>query len=202
MGPTSDVHRRPFGWLAIWWMVGVCVELLRLPTLGLFIEIDVVLRAVMWLAILLVTRRRARGLASATLRSVLPLAAVLVVAYFFNWSVLAPRWWFETHRPFYSAAVSAPSPGHIGAAQPILFPLSWLSASGITTSERAASDGSSQPAAPLIFFPQWYGLIDDAGGFIFSPSGAPEGMNMAGMICDRPVDLGEGWWMCGMRPGQ
>lgn len=79
-----------------------------------------------------------------------------MVAYFFNWSVLAPRWWFETHRP----------------------------------------------AAPLIFFPQWYGLIDDAGGFIFSPSGAPEGMNMAGMICDRPVDLGEGWWMCGMRPGQ
>ena len=49
------------------------------------------------------------------------------------------------------------------------------------------------------FFPQWIGIPDDAGGYIYSPSGSPAQADMYGMICSNPVDLGDGWWTCGLR---
>jgi len=50
-----------------------------------------------------------------------------------------------------------------------------------------------------VFIPQWAGIPDDAGGFWYCPSRSPEGNDMWGMICRDPVDLGDGWWECGMR---
>ena len=49
-----------------------------------------------------------------------------------------------------------------------------------------------------VFLPQWSGIPDDAGGYFFSPSESPEGWDMWGMVCKDPVDLGDGWWKCGM----
>ncbi|HVK28090.1 MAG TPA: hypothetical protein VM575_07100 [Nocardioides sp.] len=49
-----------------------------------------------------------------------------------------------------------------------------------------------------LFFPQWIALVDDAGGYWYSPDGSPEGHDMYGMICEDPTDLGDGWWSCGM----
>jgi len=51
----------------------------------------------------------------------------------------------------------------------------------------------------LVFVPQWAGLIDDAGGYIYSPGRSPEGMDMWGMLCRKPVRLDGDWWACGMR---
>ncbi|WP_272917534.1 hypothetical protein [Nocardioides flavescens] len=42
-------------------------------------------------------------------------------------------------------------------------------------------------------------MPDDAGGFFHVASGSPEGKDMAGMICESPVDLSDGWWLCGMK---
>lgn len=50
----------------------------------------------------------------------------------------------------------------------------------------------------VVFLPQWSGIPDDAGGFWYSPYRSPEGFDMWGMICRDPVDLGDGWWTCGM----
>lgn len=51
-----------------------------------------------------------------------------------------------------------------------------------------------------VFVAQWGGVPDDAGGFWYSPRKSPEGYDMWGMICRSPIDLGGGWWECGMAP--
>jgi hypothetical protein len=49
-----------------------------------------------------------------------------------------------------------------------------------------------------VFLPQWSGIPDDAGGYWYSRDESPEGWDMWGMLCSDPVDLGDGWWKCGM----
>lgn len=49
-----------------------------------------------------------------------------------------------------------------------------------------------------VFVPQWAGIPDDAGGYIYSPRRSPEGMDMWGMGCSEPVRLDGDWWACGM----
>jgi len=49
-----------------------------------------------------------------------------------------------------------------------------------------------------VFLPQWAGLLDNAGGYWWSPQRSPEGFDMWGMQCHNTVDLGDGWWTCGM----
>lgn len=56
------------------------------------------------------------------------------------------------------------------------------------------------PDAVTIFVPQWARLVDDAGGYIYSPHRRPD-VNMRGMACTAPARLDEGWWSCGMRTG-
>lgn len=47
------------------------------------------------------------------------------------------------------------------------------------------------------FIPSWTGIPDDAGGYWHSAS-APEGRDMYGMYCSEPIELGAGWWACGL----
>ncbi|KGM03608.1 hypothetical protein Q760_00475 [Cellulomonas cellasea DSM 20118] len=64
----------------------------------------------------------------------------------------------------------------------------------LTTSGKAeAWDGG-------VFFPQWTRIIDDAGGYFYSPRASPEGRDMHGMICEAPLRLDDAWWACGMPP--
>jgi hypothetical protein len=51
-----------------------------------------------------------------------------------------------------------------------------------------------------IFVPQWARLVDDAGGYIYSPHRMPD-LNMHGLACTDPARLDEDWWSCGMRAG-
>jgi len=185
------------GWLAGLWAVAVIVELLRFPTMGSFVLLDLILRAVVWLVALASTFGVARDVSPRALRWGLPLAGALAIAPFFNWSQLSPRWWFETHRPFYDAAVANPvDEREIGVSLPLY--LRWLSVDG--NAQLACVDGceGSDRATPNLFFPQWYGMHDDAGGYAYSPAREPQGMDMSGMLCQNPTDLGDGWWMCGM----
>jgi hypothetical protein len=50
-----------------------------------------------------------------------------------------------------------------------------------------------------VFVPQWAALVDDAGGFWFTPGTSPEGRDMWGMICEDPTRLDGDWWVCGMQ---
>ena len=49
-----------------------------------------------------------------------------------------------------------------------------------------------------LFIPLWTGIPDDAGGYWHSER-SPEGNNMYGLACHRPVRLAPDWWACGMR---
>ncbi len=68
------------------------------------------------------------------------------------------------------------------------FDLAFVSVKGLVSTD---GDGT-------VFVPQWAGIPDDAGGYIYSPQGSPEGMDMWGMGCNDPVRLDGDWWACGM----
>ncbi|MCK9795339.1 hypothetical protein M1843_16435 [Isoptericola sp. 4D.3] len=61
----------------------------------------------------------------------------------------------------------------------------------------------STDGAGGVFVPQWAGLVDDAGGFWFTPGTSPAGRDMWGMVCKEPTRLEGDWWVCGMdvQPG-
>ncbi|MFD7310653.1 hypothetical protein [Promicromonospora sp. NPDC059942] len=58
--------------------------------------------------------------------------------------------------------------------------------------------GSEQAGDLAIFVPEWAALVDDAGGYFYSPTASPAGYDMRGMTCADPTPLEDGWWMCGM----
>lgn len=74
--------------------------------------------------------------------------------------------------------------------------LDFVSVSGSVDVFREAED----PDAVTIFVPQWARLVDDAGGYIYSPHRTPD-VDMHGMACTDPTRLDENWWSCGMRTG-
>jgi hypothetical protein len=113
---------------------------------------------------------------------------VLLAVPLLNWSSAAPSAYFATHRALYDRAVAstATDGSYYGARLPLA--LRPLSARGRV---RATDDG-------MLFFPQWLGIPDDAGGYFWSPDRSPEGADMFGMSCQDPQDLGGGWWACGL----
>ena len=175
-------------WWPVWWLFAIAVEWSRLPTQGGWVDLDFLARALMWLTLLTLTVRAAWRSGRTWLRVTVPLAGVLVVATVFNWVQVSPRWWFATHRPFYELARHH-DPGNGSTGDSLAWPLRGLTANG----NASKTDGGAT------FFPQWFGIPDDAGGYFWSPGESPAGEDMAGMLCQRPVDLGGGWWMCGMQ---
>jgi hypothetical protein len=117
---------------------------------------------------------------------VLPVLLVATVVVNATWKV-APRTWFMLHRPLFERALETdPGTEYYGSQLP--WALRFLVAEGKVSNR----DGSR-------FFPQWIGIPDDAGGYLYNPIESPEGVDMYGFICADPVDLGDGWWMCALR---
>lgn len=102
--------------------------------------------------------------------------------------IVAPKTWFKMHRPLFNMALET-DPGHEYYGNKLPLPLRFLTADGNVSDED--QDGSR-------FFAQWFGIPDDAGGYIYSPGKSPEGKPLYGLWCKDPVDLGDGWWMCGL----
>ena len=124
--------------------------------------------------------------------------AVVVATAVVNpgWRV-APRTWFALHRPLFEMALSTePGPGYYGTGLPL--PLRFLTADGHLSSPQAFDDGVPNRRSEVRFFPQWIGVPDDAGGYLYAPDGPPTGLDMYGMECTKPVALGGDWWMCGL----
>ncbi|QKT06608.1 hypothetical protein HUN08_04940 [Gordonia sp. X0973] len=119
------------------------------------------------------------------------LVVVVVSATIGSWWQLSPRGWFFVNRPMFNAALATdPGSEYYGARLPV--PLRYLSIEGRVS-------GGYGEQRDTRFFAQWMGVPDDAGGYLHSPSGSPEGFDMYGMMCRNPVSLGGDWWMCGMR---
>ncbi|MBL0885985.1 hypothetical protein [Myceligenerans indicum] len=74
--------------------------------------------------------------------------------------------------------------------------LEFVAVTGSVDVHHATDD----PDTVTIFVPQWARLVDDAGGYIYSPHRTPH-LDMHGMPCTDPVRLDGGWWSCGMPTG-
>ncbi|GAA4638712.1 hypothetical protein GCM10023114_45550 [Mycolicibacterium sediminis] len=120
---------------------------------------------------------------------VVPVIVVLTVLVNPGWRVASGAY-FQVHRPLFDLALgTAPGPSYYGAPLPL--PLRFLTVTGkVSSLGEEGSDGR--------FFPQWAGIPDDAGGYLYSPGGSPVGVDLYGSLCADPVDLGDDWWMCGL----
>jgi hypothetical protein len=112
---------------------------------------------------------------------------MLLAVPLYNWSAAAPAAYFEVHRPLYERAARTAQTDDSVAFVDLPFALRPLSAMG-----------SVRDQGGMMFFPQWYGFADNAGGYFYAPERSPEGSDMHGQICVDPRDLGDGWWACGM----
>ncbi len=153
--------------------------------------LDFVIVPIAWicfmLGFVLVVAGFVRGGTAGLLGLIVVPVMVAVTAVIGAWWWIAPRTWFSMHRALYEHALTVEiGNGYYGR---LPMHLRFLTERGFASQW---SDGAR-------FFPQWTGIPDDAGGFIHSPSGSPEGRDMYGMGCTDPVSLGGDWWMCGMR---
>lgn len=177
-----------------WWCAGAISALLLLAVLVVWTSpffvgspFGMVVAGVAWLAVLagvatlgVLSGRRWLAVSA-------PVVTVVLAAATVNWSVVAPATYFELHRPLYDHAVANahPDDSFYGADLPVA--LRPLAAQGRV----ARVDG-------MLFFPQWIGIPDDAGGYWWSPDRSPAGADMFGMACVHPEPLGGGWWACGL----
>ncbi len=171
------------------WSIGVAGTVLAFAIrLGTLIELAV--PVLIWGSVIggcwaIGTLPRARWL------SVSAVIGAGVLCVVMNVSDVAPRAWFELHRPAFGLAAQAvpdPGPDYYGA--PLPESLRWLSATGKVSGGEAPGE---------LFFPQWLGIPDDAGGYFYLPGGgSPEGYDMYGLSCEGAEQVGGGWWMCGM----
>ena len=167
------------------WAAGVVCAVLPLPLGGSWagLALSLVLWSATGLLSVLLLRPLGRPAALAG-----GMVTVVMAAFLLNWVAVSPRLWFQTHRLAYEAALEAApgGAGYYGSDLPLRW--RWLTVDGRVVD----MDGA-------LFFPQWYGIPDDGGGYFWSPGGPPSGVDMAGTPCQHPVHLGDGWWMCGLR---
>lgn len=101
---------------------------------------------------------------------------------------LDPDAWFEEHRADFDAAVEAVDEtcceGYYGTPLP----------DGL---RHVSVDGRVSGTPDGLFFAQWFGIPDDAGGYWYSGR-SPLGNEMFGTFCQDPESMGGGWWKCGM----
>ncbi|MBD3927338.1 hypothetical protein IEZ26_22135 [Nocardioides cavernae] len=174
---------RVLGVVALW-AVGVASAFVPLLFGGTYISLA--LSVALWLALAAGCRALLRPLGDRVGTVAAMLTLVLAVPLL-NWVSVAPKLWFQTHRLAYGAAAesSGAGNGYYGTDLPLQW--RWLTVDGRVVDKEGA-----------LFFPQWYGMPDDGGGYFYSRSGSPAGADMAGMLCQAPVNFGDGWWMCGM----
>jgi hypothetical protein len=172
------------GFLYEWFRVSLwLLDIVAIPVMGLLY-----LGGFAVVAVALLKRER-RVVAAVAIGA--PAFAMLVVN---SGHRIAPRTWFLLHRPLFEIARHV-EPGGEYYGNPLPPQLRFLSANGNVSLASAERIGDRPE---IRFFPQWVGIPDDAGGYLYSPEGSPAGLDLYGRICTAPDDLGDGWWMCGL----
>ncbi len=124
-------------------------------------------------------------------------AALFVAMSVFTWMLGDLSWGDEAKRPL----------KYPRDAEKMAEIVDWVQANGNCRDmyvelpreyEAFTAGGLTSCWGETVFLAQWSGIPDDAGGYWYSPRESPEGWDMWGMICRDPVDLGDGWWRCGM----
>lgn len=162
--------------LVVWWW-----QRRSLWLLDLIVEPATLLLGGLALSLVVLGLLRGRRVLLAILLIPLLLASLALAG---PYATRFPQLWLRVHQPMYTAAL-AHDPGTDYYGSPLPPHLRVLAVDG-----RSSADGGVR------FFPQWIGIPDDAGGYLYSPDIAPVGFDMYGRLCGQPRDLGAGWWLC------
>lgn len=184
--------------IVLLWLVGIGSALMPIPLLSGSI-ISLTFSVVLWASIIAATVVVGLLLANRWIAAIGGIGSVLLCALLLNWVAVAPEAWFDVHRSQFEAAAQIDPLPAADDYYGELLPLHqrWLTVDGRVSAGRCFPDSCTDPEGAL-FFAQWAGFPDDAGGYIYLPTGRPEGIDMWSMACTEPTDLGGGWWMCGM----
>jgi hypothetical protein len=144
-------------------------------------------------AIGIARRRGARSAAHAGVGPVALVLAVVAAGVVAAGPGYGTRAAFEVHRPAYEAVVAQLDDVPVGTADGygryVPLPEGY---------EPLTVRGTVDVGERHVFFPQWTGIRDDAGGYFHVRSGSPAGLVMRGWTCADPVHLDGDWWACGM----
>lgn len=124
--------------------------------------------------------------------------ATTAVTSFVDLSAVFPRFgvtrdpvgWFEEHRDeFEEAAEWSDGRCCVDDGSSIRLP---------DHLDHLSDNGRVHGGEGRFFFPQWFGIPDDAGGFWYSPDGRPGDMAVFGTGCFSRELLDDEWLSCGM----
>ncbi|WP_147437427.1 hypothetical protein [Micromonospora musae] len=191
---------RLFGWIAVplAWLVVARIELADVQNASLLLFVIPPFEAAVWLIAValtvLLTYRLSKSRSAA-----LVVATILLVAFgwFTNWGPFQPASYWITHRWAFDAVADGVRDGRIGASREYYGELLPRHLRDLSTNGRAAVVGS-QDDKPVVFLPQWLGIPDDAGGYVYLDATPRSDLSVD--LFGVPVrvsggqELGDGWW--------
>lgn len=129
----------------------------------------------------------------------MPVALVLAAlcVYFNNWAAFEPRSYFVTHRYAFDRVAGLVRDGRAGRSDSYNGVLLPLYLRDLSTTGHMVVLGD-QDGLPVVFLPQWEGVRDGAGGYVFLDT-TPRTDLMVDLLGEPTVvangyDLGGGWW--------
>lgn len=182
---------------AVSWAGVALVELNNLRNEGPLALVLPVVEILAWVAAVLATTATVRRVVDSRVATTAVLVVVIASAtYLTNWSLLDARSYYATHQSAFrqvAALLDSAAFARIGdnaAPLPLLL-------QDVSTTGNAVVVGS-QGGVPVWFLPQWLGIPDDAGGYVYF-----DGQPRSDVVIDlfgRGAHLGQGeylsdgWW--------
>ncbi|MEU4477629.1 hypothetical protein AB0F68_06080 [Micromonospora sp. NPDC023966] len=158
-----------YGWAAVLaaWLGVAWIELTSLQNASLLLFVIPPFELAVWFIAIALTVRLAYR-ARAGRPAALATAAFLLVAcgWFTNWGPFHPASYWATHRWAFNAVADGVRQGQIGTSRDYYGELLPLQLRDLSTSGRAAVVGG-QDGKPAVLLPQWVGIPDDAGGYVY-----------------------------------
>ncbi|MFI2651004.1 hypothetical protein [Micromonospora fulviviridis] len=180
-------------WLGVAW-----IELANLQNASLLLFVVPPSELAVWLSAIALTVRLAYR-TPARRATALTTAALLLVtcAWFTNWGLFHPASYWITHRWAFNAVADGVREGRIGTSRGYYGEFLPLHLRDLSTNGRAAVVGS-QDDKPVVFLPQWVGIPDDAGGYVYLDA-APRPDLLIDLFGEPArvaggQHLGDGWW--------
>ncbi|PSK62641.1 hypothetical protein B0E53_05450 [Micromonospora sp. MH33] len=166
---VSKQSVRRCGWtpVLVAWLGVAWIELANLQNASLLLFLIPPFELAVWLVAITLTVRLAYN-ARAGRRAAAGAAALLLIigGWFTNWGLFHPASYWVTHRWAFDEVADGVRQGQIGTSRDYYGKLLPRHLRDLSTNGRAAVVGS-QDGKPAVFLPQWVGIPDDAGGYVY-----------------------------------
>ncbi|MEU5726334.1 hypothetical protein [Micromonospora sp. NPDC047738] len=197
---TAEQPVRRYGWIGVLaaWLGVALAELVNLPNASLLLFVIPPFELLVWLtALALTVRLTCRAPAGAPAALATAVLLVVICAWFTNWGLFHPRSYWASHRWAFNAVADGVREGRLGTSGEYYGQLLPLHLRDLATNGRAAVVGR-QDGKPVVFLPQWLGIPDDAGGYVYLD--ARPRPDLVVDLFGEPArvtggkNLGDGWW--------